>query len=77
MGVLKKGGRVALGCTGWNLSSTRRAVAGAVGDVARTCLSDSSVGKMSVVLVDGGLHLLQDLIDRGQVTSGLCVAHWW
>lgn len=31
---------------------------------------------MSIVLVDGGLHLLEDLIDGGQVLTSLSVAHW-
>lgn len=75
--MLKESGGIALSCSGWNLSSARWTVAGAVGDISRASLSHARRPKVSIVLVDGSLHLFEDLVDRGQVATSLCVAHGW
>lgn len=73
--VLKQGNRVGLGSAGCLLGSRGRAIARAICDITRACLSDSGRGKMDIVLVNGGLHLFQNLVNRGQITPSLCVAH--
>jgi hypothetical protein len=41
-----------------------------------TWLGDSSSSNMVIALVDGGLHLLKELVDVHQVSFGSEVAHW-
>ena len=49
--------------------------AGAVSNISATGLSNTRLCKVSIVLVDLSLHLLEDLVDRSQVATSLCVAH--
>lgn len=40
-------------------------------------LADAGLSKLAVILIDGCLHLLEDAVDGGQVTSRFGVAHGW
>jgi hypothetical protein len=76
--VLKESDGIVLSCSGWDLrASAWWTVACTVGDISRASLSDTRRSQMSIVLVDGGLHLFEYLVDRGQVATSLCVAHRW
>lgn len=44
-------------------------------DVLSTRLAEARLSQLGVVLIDGLLHLLQDLVERGQVTTSFGVAH--
>ncbi len=75
--MLKESGGIAVSCGGWNLSSAGWTVAGAVGDISRAGLADTRRPKVSIVFVDGSLHLFEDLVNRGQIATSLCVPHGW
>lgn len=49
--------------------------AGAISDISWAGLGHAGGAQLGVALIDGRLHLLENLINRGQIASGLCVAH--
>lgn len=73
--LLAHGGR-RLSVSVWKLDPWR-CFTGAVVDVVSTGLTDTGLGELTVILIDGSLHLLEDLVDGGQITTGFGVAHWW
>lgn len=63
-------------CVGALKLDTWRALTGAVSNIVRSWLGDSSLAEVMVIFVDRGLHLLQDMINGGQVAPGLCITQW-
>ena len=72
--MLKQRSRVGAGCSRWHVHCTRRAVARS--RVSHVGTSGCS-GKVSILFIDSGLHLFEDMVDPAQVFSGLRVSHRW
>lgn len=60
----------------WELDARGR-IAGAKVEIVSTGLCNTSLGKLAIVFIDCCLHLLQQSIDRSQITTRFGIPHGW